>query len=403
VSLAEVRVGNPVLQSSLRCAHRTEYAAGLLFLPFANESPIPAMIGWTLGRYLSMRFLLMISAVFLLNSAMIYVVDLVELLRRAGNIPGVSAGYIAYLSLLRVPSLSEQILPFCVLFGAMATFLLLSRKLELLIARAVGVSVWGFLFPPVAIATLIGMASVVVFNPLALHMQQRAEMIEAHIFGVSGKMKEDTSLWIRQKSIDGEAFIKAVQASRDGTELTDTTAFVYGLSGEFDHRIRAAASKLLPGVWQFTYAQVTAPGEESFTTANYLLPTTLSAEEVVRGTVAPDAVPFWDLPKVTAAAEAAGFDGTGYRIQYHTLLARPLLFIAMVLIAAAFSLRFFRFGGIEQMVLSGVGAGFVLYGAVKITGDLGGAGLLSPAVAAWSPAAVACLLAAFALLGREDG
>jgi lipopolysaccharide export system permease protein len=109
------------------------------------------------------------------------------------------------------------------------------------------------------------------------------------------------------------------------------------------------------------------------------------------------------LPKVAAAAEAAGFDGTGYRIQYHTLLARPLLFIAMVLIAAAFSLRFFRFGGIEQMVLSGVGAGFVLYGAVKITGDLGGAGLLTPAVAAWSPAAVACLLGAFALLGREDG
>jgi lipopolysaccharide export system permease protein len=354
--------------------------------PCANESQIPAMIGWTLGRYLSVRFLVMISAVFLLNSAMIYVVDLVELLRRSGNIPGVSAGYIAYLSLLRAPSLSEQILPFCVLFGAMATFLLLSRKLELLIARAVGVSVWGFLFPPVAIAALIGIVSVVAFT-LALLMQQRAEQIEMRIFGLNGKWGEDTSLWIRQRSVDGEA----------------TTAFVYGLSGRFDHRIRAPTRRLLPGVWQFNYAQVTAPGEESFTATNYLLPTTLSAEEVARGTVAPDAVPFWDLPKVAAAAEAAGFDGTGYRIQYHTLLARPLLFIAMVLIAAAFSLRFFRFGGIEQMVLSGAGAGFVLYGTVKITGDLGGAGLLGPAIAAWSPAAVACLLGAFALLGQEDG
>jgi lipopolysaccharide export system permease protein len=361
------------------------------------------MIGWTLGRYLSLRFLLMISAVFLLNSAMIYVVDLVELLRRSGNIPGVSAGYIAYLSLLRAPSLSEQILPFCVLFGAMATFLVLSRKLELLIARAVGVSVWGFLFPPVAIAALIGIASVVAFNPLALNLQQRAEQIEMRVFGLNGKRSEDTSLWIRQKNIDGEAFIKAEQVSKDGTQLTDTTAFVYGLSGKFDHRIRAPTSRLLPGVWQFNYAQVTAPGEESFTTVNYLLPTSLSAEEVVRGTIAPDAVPFWDLPKVAATAEAAGFDGTGYRIQYQTLLARPLLFIAMVLIAAAFSLRFFRFGGIEQMVLSGVCTGFVLYGAVKITGDLGGAGLLSPAIAAWSPGAVACLLSAFALLGQEDG
>ena len=53
----------------------------------------------------------------------------------------------------------------------------------------------------------------------------------------------------------------------------------------------------------------------------------------------------------------------------------------MVLIAAAFSLRFFRFGGIAKMVGGGVAAGFVLYVATKLVGDLGGAGLLSATVA----------------------
>jgi lipopolysaccharide export system permease protein len=243
----------------------------------------------------------------------------------------------------------------------------------------------------------------VAFNPFALRMQSQAELIEKHIFGVNGKMSEDTSLWIRQKSIDGETFVKAEQASPDGTELSAVMAYVYGIPGKFEHRIKAQIGRLLPGVWQLNQAQVTAPGEESFTAGNYLLATTLSAEDVVRGMIAPDAVPLWDLPAVAAKADAAGFDGTGYRMQYHTLLARPLLFIAMILIAAAFSLRFFRFGGVEQMVLWGVGAGFVLYGGVKFVGDLGGAGLLSPAVAAWSPAVVACLLGAFALLGQEDG
>jgi lipopolysaccharide export system permease protein len=361
------------------------------------------MIGWTLARYLSLRFLLMISAVFVLNSAMIYVVDLVELLRRSGNIRGISAGYMAYLALLRAPSLAEQVLPFCVLFGAMATFLILSRKLELLIARAVGVSVWGFLLPPVAIAGLIGVASVVTFSPLALRLQQRAELIEMHIFSANGKQSEDTSLWIRQKSIDGESFVQAQQASPDGTELSSVTAYVYGLSGKFEHMIKAQTGRLLPGVWQFNRAQVTAPGEDSFTAANYLLATALSRQDVVRGWVAPEAVPLWDLPGVAAKAEAAGFDGTAYHMQYHTLLARPLGLIAMILIAAAFSLRFFRFGGVEQMVLGGVIAGFVLYGGAKFVGYLGGAGLLSPAIAAWSPPAVACLLSAFALLGQEDG
>src|SRR5262245_14338947 len=361
------------------------------------------MIGWTLARYLSLRFLLMISAVFVLNTAMIYVVDLVELLRRSGNSPGISAGYIAYLSLLRAPSLSEQILPFCVLFGAMATFLILSRKLELMIARAVGVSVWGFLLPPVAIAAFIGVASVTAFNPLALRMQQRAELIEIHIFGVNGMKSEDASLWIMQRSIDGETFVQAQQASPDGSELSFVTAYVYEVSGKFDHMIKAQTARLLPGVWQFNRARVTAPGEESFTATNYLLATVLSAQDVVRGAVAPEAVPLWDLPEAGAKAEAAGFEGTAYRLHYHTLLAQPLVLIATILIAAVFSLRYFRFGGVEQMVLGGVGAGFVLYGSAKFLGDLGTAGLLSPAVAAWSPAAVACLLSAFALLGQEDG
>ena len=360
------------------------------------------MIGWTLGRYLSARFLQTIAVVFLMISGMIYVVDYVELLRRAGNIQGVSAGDIAYLSFLRVPSVAEQIMPFCVLFGTMATFVNLTRKLELLVARAVGVSAWGFLVPPLAIAAAAGIGSVVLFNPVSAIMKHRADAIETRVFGRNGKQNYVTSLWIRQKSVDGEAFIRAGQVSADGTDLTSAAAYVYDRAGTFEQRIEAQTGKLLPGVWQFDHAQVMAPGEESFAAETYLLATSLSPEETA-GPIAPDSVPFWDLPSLRAAAEMAGLDATRYRLQYHMLLARPLLFIAMVLIAAAFSLRFFRFGGIEKMVSGGVGAGFVLYVAVKFVGDLGGAGLLSPLAAAWSPAVVASLLGAFALLNQEDG
>ncbi len=112
---------------------------------------------------------------------------------------------------------------------------------------------------------------------------------------------------------------------------------------------------------------------------------------------------FGELPTIRVETETAGLDSTGFRLQFQSLLARPLLFIAMVLIAAAFSLRFFRFGGIAKMVGGGVGAGFVLYVATKFVGDLGGAGLLSAPVAAWSPAVVASMLGALALLHQEDG
>ena len=57
----------------------------------------------------------------------------------------------------------------------------------------------------------------------------------------------------------------------------------------------------------------------------------------------------------------------------------------MTLVAACFSLRLFRMGGVQRMVLGGVTAGFVLYVVTKIIGDLGNAGFVSAPVAAWSP------------------
>ena len=76
---------------------------------------------------------------------------------------------------------------------------------------------------------------------------------------------------------------------------------------------------------------------------------------------------------------------------------------AMVLIAASFSLRFFRMGGVGLMVSGGVAAGFVLYVCTKLVGDLGGAGFISAPVAGWSPAVVGCLCGVLALLHQEDG
>ena len=65
-------------------------------------------------------------------------------------------------------------------------------------------------------------------------------------------------------------------------------------------------------------------------------------------------MPFWQLPYFIDMAERAGLTASGYRLQYQKLLARPFMLAAMVLLAAAFSLRFFRMGGVQKMVLGGV-------------------------------------------------
>ena len=55
------------------------------------------------------------------------------------------------------------------------------------------------------------------------------------------------------------------------------------------------------------------------------------------------------------------------------------------------------------MVLGGVIAGFSLYVATEVAEDLGSAGFISAALAAWVAPAVALALGSFVLLGKEDG
>ena len=93
----------------------------------------------------------------------------------------------------------------------------------------------------------------------------------------------------------------------------------------------------------------------------------------------------------------------GYRLQYQKLLARPVLLASMVFLAAAVSLRFFRFGGVQKMVLGGVTAGFLLYVGSKVIEDMSKAELLHPVAAAWSPAFVGGVVGLLALLYQEDG
>ncbi|MFA6268027.1 MAG: LptF/LptG family permease, partial [Pseudolabrys sp.] len=106
-----------------------------------------SVVGGTLARYFGLRFLNTVLMVFAGIFLLVALLDYIELMRRASDIPNVSAVLVAKTSLFRVPQVTERILPFCVLIGAMSCYLNLSRRLELVVARAAGMSAWQFIAP----------------------------------------------------------------------------------------------------------------------------------------------------------------------------------------------------------------------------------------------------------------
>ncbi|MGH6739200.1 MAG: LptF/LptG family permease, partial [Bradyrhizobium sp.] len=125
------------------------------------------MLTGTLSRYFALKFLGTVVGSFLGVVALAAMIDYVELMRRGADWPNATAWLLAKISLFRVPQLTERIMPFTVLIGAMSCYLGLSRRLELVVARAAGVSAWQFIAPAVAMALLIGAVATSVYNPIS--------------------------------------------------------------------------------------------------------------------------------------------------------------------------------------------------------------------------------------------
>ncbi|MBI3700708.1 MAG: LPS export ABC transporter permease LptG [Afipia sp.] len=361
------------------------------------------MVMTILARYFAARFVLASLAVFAGIFALIITVDYIELMRRAASVATVSGWFVAQTALFRVPLSLEKLMPFCILIGAMSCFLALSRRLELVVARASGISAWQFITPALLSALVLGTLATTVYNPVSAEMQERSKGMETKIFAGGNAPAEGANFWINQVTDDGQTVISAARSQDQGLKLTGLTVFRFDPSGPFKERIEAQEATLEPGRWVFKKVRrygVDNPlaEEETFT-----LPTTLTAAQVRGSFSTPETVPFWQLPDYIKSSEKSGQATAGYRLQYHKLLARPFLLAAMVLLAAAVSLRFFRFGGVQKMVLSGVAAGFLLYVLSKVTEDLSKAELMHPLAAAWLPVCVGGLSGFLALLYQEDG
>ena len=364
-----------------------------------------SMVTNTLGRYFAGRFVVSAVGVFAAIFVLLVLVDYIEMVRRTSGLASVSAIAVAETSLFRVPQLLEKMMPFCILIGAMTCYLALSRRLELVVARAAGVSAWQFIAPALASAIVLGIIATTAYNPMSANLRELSKRMEAELFGGApgGGVQDAAGFWINQVNSDGQAIINAARSEQQGARLTGLTVFRFDNENRFKERIEAQQATLEEGHWLFkSVHRYTLDGppvdQDSFTLA-----TSLSLAQVRNSFSTPETVSFWQLPGYIRSSENSGFATAGYRLQYHKLIAQPFLLAAMVMLAASVSLRFFRFGGVQKMVLSGVGAGFLLYVLSKVTEDLSKAELMNPIASAWLPVCVGGLTGFLALLYQEDG
>lgn len=374
-------------------------------MPGCRQASANPMLSRTLSLYFGLHFAKMVSAIFMTSFLLITTVTYIEFVNRA-FLGDAEFGYkLGLLALFRVPAITEDALPFAVLYGSIAAFVVANRRLEVVVARAAGVSAWQFLVPACLVGLMFGIVGTTIYNPIAARLQSISNGLTSEVF-INADRRERRSggaVWLRQSSGGFQSIIGSADSFDEGLGLSGVTVYVFNDAGKFLERIDSPRGHFFPGEWRFEAATITAPNHNPRLADTYLLPTNLSEDEVKRTFLRVDSVSFWTLRELTESARRAGVPSARYELQYNMLLSRPILLLAMVLIAANVSLRFSRSNDFGRMIIAGVAVGFMLYVVMKIAWDLGSGGVVPPALAAWLPATIATLVGVTVLLHLEDG
>jgi lipopolysaccharide export system permease protein len=359
---------------------------------------------WTLYRYLALQFLLGVAVVYAIFLMLAFSIDIVDLLNRtAGH--NVGSGVIIGMALLQLPNLGQKMLPFAILLGGVFTFVRLSRNRELVATRAAGISAWDFLLPPLTVAVFIGVSAVTLFTPVSAKMFSEFGGLEArYVKGEESQLAVSINgLWLRQGDEHQQSVIHALRVAQQGAQLEDVLVFLYGANDHFVGRIDAQSAQLHERYWILNNAWVSGTSGTPVHHARYELPTTLTPEQIQESFASPDTLSFWDLPGYIRAAQSAGFSAAKYQLYLYTLYALPALFAAMVFMAASFSLRLGREGGVAKVVLFSAFCGFGVYFFQDLTSVLGRSGAVPILLAATAPALASILIGMTLVFSQEDG
>jgi len=290
----------------------------------------------------------------------------------------------------KLPFVTAQMIPICLLLAVIITFGLMNRYNELVALRSGGVSIMSLLKPAVAVggvltASLFMISETVV--PVTISKANRIWLEEVKKKSVN--TSRERNIWIKEKR-------KIIHIEYyNPTKKTIYGVVVYEFDDAFNLVRRVDAVK---GVFEEEGWILDDVMEQKYNTSTGIFDVMLHRQtsepmdlqpddltDVVRGS---EEMGFIELMEYIRQVEDEGYDATPYRVDLHAKAAFPFVCLLMSLIGTGIAAKIRPKESLPIVIVAAIGIAFLYWTGYGVFISLGYGELLPPLVAAWTANAV---------------
>ncbi len=355
-----------------------------------------------LERYLAKHYFFKFCSVLAILLFLTFVFDLVEITRRASGRDAIDSGDIFVLSFTKLSYLIRELLPLAILLSALASFMSLAAKDELLAVRAAGSGFVRIAFPAVMVAMAIGFIDMLGIDYATQRAKHTYQRLELELFQKQINEANANQIWVRENRGGDYRIVQGGVWNSSTNTLKPISIYIMNSGNQFKERYDAKSAVLENGN-QWHLSDVIHYHEDNTSTAmaSMALPTALTSNFINDQEASPESISFIRLIELIRQLEYASISTEQHRLHLYSLIVRPVFFAGLVLLAACFTIGNTRRSGRLFPIVYIIILGLCIFIVEKLIGSIGRQSGLSLLLSS-SFTSVILLLASLALLLHQS-
>ncbi len=360
----------------------------------------------TFSLYVVRSLLLNLFYVFLAFCFISFILDLLELIRKAQG-KEIFIGQMLRIVFYKVPFMTFSFLPFIFLFGSILTFTKLNNNFEIAAAKSAGISIWSLCIPLMSTVLILSILILWVLHPISAIFLDKNRALQSKYFDYKSYLVSvhSNGIWLydHTDNPEDEKVVNAKNVIEHGKALSKVSIYYSGIKKDFTTSYIANSVTLENGFLVMSDVMKYDPGINAIHYEKLSLPTNLVADQIQESIADPDIIPFWNLSEFIKQVKQSGFSSLKHELYYQSMLASPVLYISLMLIALSCSLNLPRQGKLGVVFIVGSIIAVAIFFIDKIVNVMALTGVLPISVAVLAPSIAYLLLSIAALIHYEEG